>query len=348
MKIKQLFLCLYVFSLIIFLAHFFIVGKAVYGDGRYYYSYLPSLLIEHTLNLTTAFKNIGINSFTTPIGLPANIYPVGPAIVWTIPYLTSFLLFNHSAYGLLHQVFVGIWNVSLVVLGLYFLYLSLCKFFDKATSFLAILTTFFTTNLFFYGTIDVINSHSSSFFFASLFLFLWFKKQTFVTSLFQGLSLGMLTLIRPQDGIFILLPIFSFLFFRKLQLKNLITIIISSAITFSLQMIYWHFAWGSWFHNPYLTVAHFNFFTPQILGVLFNKTSGLLLWTPLFAIGIGGTIALLKKYIFAIPFLLIFLIELYLISAWSIWWQGASYSGRMFISTLPLLSFGTAYLYEKK
>ena len=42
----------------------------------------------------------------------------------------------------------------------------------------------------------------------------------------------------------------------------------------------------------------------------------------------------------------IIILELFVVSTWSTWWQGASYGGRMFVSSLPLFAFGIAYVFD--
>lgn len=90
----------------------------------------------------------------------------------------------------------------------------------------------------------------------------------------------------------------------------------------------------------------FNFFQPHLLGVLFGKSSGLYLWTPITLLGTVGLVTGEHK---RIPLRLwmtgVFLLELYFVSSWSTWWQGASYSGRMFVSSLPMLAFGIASVF---
>ncbi len=46
-------------------------------------------------------------------------------------------------------------------------------------------------------------------------------------------------------------------------------------------------------------------------------------------------------------FIAVFILAVLIISSWSTWSQGASYSGRMFVSMLPLLAFGLSALYSK-
>lgn len=344
---KKILFGLYLFALFVFAVHFFVVGKGVYGDGRYYYSYLPSLLIEHTLNLTNSFKHLGIVSFLTPLKLPANIYPIGPAIIWTIPFFVSHLLlmsFNvNDGYNNFYQFAIGIWNITLVFIGLYYLKKTLAELFSEKIAILTTSTIFLATNLLFYGAVDVINSHSASFFASSLFFYYWLNKKIKLS----GVLLGLLVLIRPQDAIFIILPLSSLIIEKRSYIKKFLIVTITSMIAFSPQLLIWKILWGTWYVNPYLKVESFNLKSPQILGVLFNSSDGLFLWTPIVILCLIGLINFaIKNKDMGIPFILLFLGQLYIVSSWSIWWQGSSYSGRMFISSLPILAFGIAHIYS--
>ena len=44
---------------------------------------------------------------------------------------------------------------------------------------------------------------------------------------------------------------------------------------------------------------------------------------------------------------MLFALEVAIVGSWSTWWQGASYSGRMLVSSLPVLAFALAALYTK-
>ena len=346
---KRILMGLYLFAIFVFTVHFFIVGKGVYGDGRYYYSYLPSLLIEHTLNFTNSFKHLGIVSFLTPLNLPANIYPIGPAIIWVIPFFIVHVLlmpFNaNDGYNNFYQFVIGIWNITLVFIGLYFLKKSLTKLFSEKVAYLTVFTIFLATNLLFYGAVDVINSHSVSFFASSLFLYFWLNKKIKLSAI----MLGLLVLIRPQDALFAILPLSSLIIEKRTYIAKFLTITVISLFVFLPQLFIWKLLWGTWYLNPYLKVETFNFGSPHILGVLFNSGDGLFLWTPIIILCAIGLIKFaLKNKSLGIPFLIISLGELYIVSSWSVWWQGASFSGRMFVSILPILSIGLAHLFNQK
>lgn len=351
MKTVQLFLLLYLCAIILFLAHFLIVGSAVYGDGRYYYSYLPTFFIQHTTNFFTSYQFFHMSGPVTPKGLLGNVYAIGPASFWAIPYLLSYLLFGQgNPYTIFLQVFVGLWNITAVSGGLYILFLSLQTFFTKRIAFLATFATFLTTNLFFYGSLDVINSHSAGFFFSCLLLFLITKEQTVMRIFLAGCVVGSLALMRIQDSIFLLLPIL-FMFFQEKKeiffLKSLLTIG-GFFLVLLPQFFLWQNMWGNALKSPYLYHNGFTFLQPHFFGVLLNVNNGFLLWTPSVIFGFIGLFFFLKqKKTLGKLFLLIFLLQLYIISSWNIWWEGASYSARMMITTYPFLACGFAAFLEK-
>jgi len=344
---------MYGFAIAVFLLHFLIVKKAVYGDGRYYYAYLPTILNTHTLNFSQSFHHLGIVSYQTPLHYPANKYSIGSAIAWSIPFIAINILlsfFHHNdGYNTIYQLAIGIWSITFVFTGIYFLKKTLELFFNNSVAVLVCLFIFFGTNLLFYGAVDVINSHSASFFSASLFVYFWLKEKTNKNAVISGFFLGFLSLIRVQDIVFIILPLTTFFLKRKSNLRYFFLVVITTLVTYFPQLLIWHFLWGTWYVNPYLFHESFNFFQPNIPGVLFNARSGLFLWTPIIILCLTGLIAFAKENKkTGIPLLLLFLTELYVVSSWSIWWQGASYSGRMFVSSLPLFAIGLGYLLSMK
>ncbi len=349
---RRIFFISFFFAIAVFLAHFYLVKTAVYGDGRYYYSYLPTFLIEHTFNFSKTFHVYGLPFIYTPTHFLQDPLPIGPALTWSLPYLVSYLLFsligNANPYNALVQIPVGIWSITMVFAGLFFLFLSLHKFFSKQLSFLVILTIFFSTNLFFYGALDVLNSHSSSFFFTSLALYAWLSAYSLQNTILLGISIGMATLSHTQDIIFFLLPLATLLQRKSSYIRNFLVVIAGLLLCLFPQSYLWAILWGNPLKSPFTYTFVFNFFQPNIIGVLFNWYDGFFLWTPITLLAAIGLYFFVKKhFLIGIPMAVIILIEVYFIASWNIWWEGASYSARIFISLLPFLSFGLAQFYKQ-
>jgi hypothetical protein len=162
-----------------------------------------------------------------------------------------------------------------------------------------------------------------------------------ISSFIAGASFGLLLATRPQDILYCLLLV---PFYRRVNIPRLLG---GFALLFLPQLLAWQALYGKFWVSPYLMGSEgFDFLHPHILGVLLAPSSGLFLWTPIVAIGcVGIPIVFMKKRDLGIPALIIIIFQLILIASWSTWWQGASYSGRMFVGSLPLIAFGLAEIF---
>lgn len=301
MNAKRLFLIIFFVYLLGFFAHAVYLGKTVYGDGAYYFSWLQSAVVEQRLP-------------------PApNKYTIGPALLWSVPYVWTHTIIRGTGNEFPYQLVVGTTSVLYTLFGLVLLRI--------LTNNATVLAIAFATNLLFYGSLDPVNSHGLSFFASSLFLTFLFRRN----ALLAGLSLGLLGTIRPQD---LVLGVAAFGMLRKEEWGAFFT---GTLLGFLPQLAVWQVQYGSIFLVPYLTREGFNFLQPHIFEVLFSPQNGLLLYSPILALGFWG---------FKRSFSLAILLELLIVSSWSTWWQGASYGGRMFVSSLPLFAFGIASFFQ--
>jgi hypothetical protein len=329
-----LFLCICAVYLAGFFSHAIYLHKTVYGDGVYYYSWLRSVIIDHNIDFRNEYASLG-GSQPYIGGVVGNKYSVGPAIAWMPAFLFVRAVNRGDGYGFIYQLAVGFTSVGAALVGLLLLWRLLERFFSATISILTVVTVAGATNLLFYGSLDAVNSHALSFCAACIFLSLLFqkKKQWFAI----GAVLGFLGIIRTQD---LLYGILIFPYVRKI---NVLKILCGVLVMFIPQLLAWQALYGKFWTSPYLTtgIEGFNFLTPHIIGVLFNVRDGLFLWTPVALLAAIGLVAK-KRWLF----LSVFLSELYVVASWSTWWQGASYSGRMFVSSLPLLAFGVAAVFH--
>lgn len=324
-----------------FFIHAGILQKTVYGDGIFYYSWLRSVVVDRDINFANEYAAFGMDWPLTPKGLLGNIYSVGPAILWAQQFLWIHRLLIHDGHTLPYQLTIGITSVFYALFGLLLLFRTLRQFFSKTVAQVTVIAVAFATNIFFYGSLDTVNSHAVSFFASSVFLYLLTKPKT--APLILGASVGLLALIRPQDALFglLLLP--------RVNRKTLMPMILGFLLAFSPQLIAWQALYGQFWVSPYLDRGYgFNFLQPHLLEVLFSPRNGLILWTPIVAVAFAGFLLhnFPKSINRRLMILLIFL-ELYLVASWTTWWQGASYGGRMFISLLPLLSIGLATVFSR-
>lgn len=318
--IKKLFsnpqtILLFTFFLLIgiYCAHALLLQKTVYGDGAYYVNWLT-------------IQNI----------IPNNKYAIGPAILWSPFYFWAHAIFQTNYLIFPYQFILGLTSVLYGITGLILLYRLLLTFTKPLISAITISLIALASHFLFYGAVDPVNSHALSFFAAALFLTFLFQKQLFLS----GVALGLIALIRPQDAIYgiLLLP-----FINK---KTLLVIAIGFLIFFSPQMIVWFSLTGNPILSPYFTGGeHFSFLAPHLFSVLFSLQNGLLVYTPLFLISLLGYMrSWEKQQSYKWLSLILLFLSLYLVASWSSFDQGASYSGRMFISMLPIIAIALSKL----
>lgn len=327
MKQAKWFLIIAAIYLLGYVAHALILQKTVYGDGIYYFSWLRSAVVDHDINFTNEYRQFGVNAY-------GNKHPIGAPLFWLSWYAQAHAGLRGTGYELQYQLLVGFISVLASISGLILLFRLLTRNFSRSAALLAVLSIAGATNLLFYGSVDPINSHAISFFAATVFLSFLFSKN--VSPFLTGCALGFCALVRPQDAV---LGLLAFSKYSK-------TFILGALITFFPQIFAWYALYGSPWISPYLSGGEsFTWWSPHFINVLFSPTNGLFLWTPITLLATFGF--LFWKDARRVWFLALFGVEVAIVGSWSIWWQGASYSGRMLVSTLPVLAFGLTAVYTK-
>jgi hypothetical protein len=342
-KITTFFVLLFISYLSVFILHAGIVGKTVYGDGIFYFSWVRSLTFDKDVDMTNDYACFGITDTEQPRGTNdriGNKFSIGPALLWSPSYIAVKTIVGGNGCTFPYQVAVGITSVLAAISGLLLLYRTLIRFYPQSVSVISIAALAFATNLFFYGSIDPVNSHAVSFFAACVFVTALYGSEH-ISWFITGASFGLLLATRPQDIMYVLLLI---PFYRRINIPK---IFLGFTITFLPQLLAWQALYGKFWISPYLTGSEgFDFLHPHILGLLLAPSSGLFLWTPIVAIACFGIpILFMKKRALGSAALVIIAFQLILIASWGVWWQGASYSGRMFVGTLPLIAFGLAEMF---
>lgn len=319
-----------------FFSHALYLKKTVYGDGIFYFSWLRSIFFDADINFLNEYKHYHVFQPITPKGLPGNKYAVGTAILWSPIYAWAKLVLRGTGYELPYQLAVGAVSVLLSLTGLVLLYRLLTDIYTSKLAILATLCTALATNLLFYGSVDPVNSHGATFFLVCVYLSFLFQKEK--NWWLIGASLGLLAATRAQDILFIILA------FPYLNRHSIGIFLTSALIAFSPQLLAWYALYGTFLTNPYILGGEgFTTFPPRIVDVLFSLQNGLFLWTPVTLVASIG-LFFIKRH--RLILLCVCIGQLLVVSTWSTWWQGASFSGRMFVSVLPILAFGLATVFQ--
>lgn len=391
---KKYFILLFLFSVILYSAVIFKVKTILWGDSLYYYAYTKSIVLDHDID----FKNEAYRDFggfpnepeTSEVtGKIINKFSPGTPILWIpgfiLGHLTSKVLEWASiisvadGYNFVTQYFVAISTILFSSSGLFFVYKTVKLFFNRNVAFLTVLFLYLTTQIFYYTSIDPLNSHSASFMLSSIFLYLLaiFSKNNedkFAGEIFNwqraiilGFLGGAITLVRNQD-IVLLIPVSIYILTKngdKLKKDGLMETL-NRAILFwgsiflvlSIQLFITLNLYGM-IGSPYIIGGEeLSWFNPDFFRVLFNFGNGLFTFAPILIIAIFGLGLALKgisksqqqralfKHLSLISIVAFFL-QLYVVASWGREIIGGPYGSRMFISVLPYLSLGLAIIFER-
>jgi len=374
------------FSLLFFLALIPVPradGQLIGSDGVGYYVYLRSLVFDHDLNFNNEYATFHVvilkEPKVTPLGLPFNKYPIGPALLWLPFFLLAHLLallgqtltpaIVADGYGYLYQAAICIGSIFYGSLGFFLIYFCARKSFSQTASLLAITFLWLASNAFYYLVFEPSMAHCLSLFSVSLFLTVWFNwfwekpSPSLQQTIALGLAGGLIALVRFQDVIFLLLP-YGYFLIRVVQawqrrdlsqakhwlLSSLVTGL-STLLAFLPQLLAWHLLFGTYFFSPYLSDHNppFYWLQPHLWEVLFSPFHGLFLWHPIYFFALIGLLMLPKTFprwlLWA--FCALLLLNLYIIAAWWAWWQGDSFGGRMFLNAMWVWGIGLTSLLDK-
>jgi hypothetical protein len=332
-------------------------------DGKGYYAYLPALFIYHDLNFGFFDKIEKEDYFDKMLyydyrahsnGKVIDKYYCGTALAespfFFIAHGMSYLLgYKPDGYSKLYHIFINIAALFYLLIGLLYLNASLKGYNIREweKSFILFVAVF-GTNLFYYTVGESGMSHVFSFAFVSMFFY--FSRQYFSTFkpryiLYLGLSLGIIVLIRPVNGLIIFILPFasgSFQCLRKgfslafQNLKFLIPGVLACLGIASVQLLIYKISSGSFFVDSY-TGEGFNFLDPKMVDILVSYRKGLFLYTPVFLVSFTGLFFLWKTARFSFySWLGFFVLITYVFSSWWNWYYGGSFSGRIYVEFIPV------------
>jgi len=317
-------------------------NEVIQQDVVSYYSYLPAVIIYHDLSFEFADevidgKEIKIWYHEAPNGRRVQKMTMGLSLF----YLPSFLvahayatLFDEepNGYSWPYELMISLGGLLFGLLGLFYLGKVLLIFFSPLVTAISMGVIAMGTNLFHYAVVEGCMSHVYSFCLFTAFIhyfLIWNESGTKKNSLVLGLLYGLIILVRPSNGIIILLPLlYGVLGVDSMRLrlkmlwerKNVIILAgLLSLLVLSPQLIYWKMITGSWLYYSYPTES-FYFSNPHVLEGLMGFRKGWLIYTPVMALSLIG-ISMLRGSLgkFTTPILVFFALNCYIIFSW--WYE---------------------------
>ncbi len=340
------------------------------SDTIGYYSWLRSAVIEHSLNVSDAFKQLGFPEERplSPTGYMIDEWPVGSAVLWLPFFLVGHAFANLSTaaghpiatdgYSWPYQASTALGSAVYALIGVYWLYRLCQRFAPQFESMLAPVTAWLASPLVLYMSAQPFVAHANDFFMNVLFFRLWAREEepTWQSRFGLGLAGGLAAAVRPQNAPLLLWPGVADASGVALRhgergafLARGLALVAGAVIGFMPQLIVWRVVFGQWLvSNPY-TVARqsFTWSSPHFLDVLFSTNRGLFPWTPMAVLAVLGLFIYLPRYRarWAAFLALNFLIQVYIIGSWSSWSGAISFGQRFLVNCVPAFALGLAALY---
>ncbi len=331
------FCCSYLHQLTNTLSRYDRSEKVINEDAFGYYAILPAYFKYHDPNWkfldSVTSKQEKYANYIPPIVNQIDQdksvckYYSGPALLQLPFYFMAELSSNNKdPFDQSHHFYILLSVIFYVVCGFLLIYRQLLQWqYSPLQAGAFISFVLFGTNLFVYTAYDPAYSHAYSFFafsaFASLLLSIK-QKPGPVKFIASGLVFGLILIIRPLNGIVIVLvPIILYgqlTTIFKTHFRYILAATVTAMMFPAIQSYLWHWQTGEWYVYPYGN-EKLNLLQPQLLEFIFGYNSGWTLYTPgaflMVIFGLAGLVVK-KQYVRAVLSFLSVTTVLYLMSCW--------------------------------
>lgn len=351
----------------------FTTGSAIGGDAVYYFATLRSLAIDHDLDFSEEYKyfhnqtsnftgNLKIPNIPDPNPitkkLPAK-YPIGTAILLMPFFFLAHILvimlqtlgFNlqHDGYNIIYQTLSALGSLIYAFLGVIIIYQLGRKIFKEKIAFFGTMGIWLATPLIYYMTMEPLNSQPLSFFSVSLLFYLWFisrKNQKVYSWIILGLVGGLMSMVRYQDALFMLVPIIDLLISKKIF--NIFLLVFFAGLIGIFQLWANDYLFGSPFITSYTGIGFPYLTSPKIFYSLISFERGLLVWSPILIFSLIGLYWFVKRFRLVGGLLVFsFLTQLYIVSSWADPSQGDSFGNRILLNSNLIFALGLMEFIKK-
>jgi hypothetical protein len=296
-----------------------------------------------------------------PSGQPTpTAFTVGPAILWAPAFAAAdgaVWAANHvggsiprNGYSMPYQLAVALATLAYGLFGVWLALRATLRWAgetagcSRGSAALAAVIALCASPALYYLVFEPTMAHGVSIFAASALVWLWVSRADspgWRRWVAIGLAGGLCALIRPQDSLLLLLPLSTLIALRGADLVvSASALAVGAALAFLPQALVWQATFGRPFAVPQ-GPDFLQWTRPAFPQIWFSVHHGLFTWTPVFLLGVVG-LALSPKGLrrFAVPMLIVFLLESYVNSAARDWWGGDAFGARRFLSLFPVFAWG--------
>jgi hypothetical protein len=348
-------------------------ARLVVGDAVHHFVQLRSALYDRDLHFQNEYVRLyGLDRIggrvegdewifddLTATGHVRNYTPVGPALAWAPLYLvfsavlwTGAILGGGPAptgYEPLLQLAPGLTGIAAATAAAILSARLAARWVPHGWATFGTLAVWLGSPAVYYSLVSPSYSHAPSMLAMALFVCVWVKGAQSAALpgyrwlLLTGLLSGVASLMRWQDAMTLLLPVWVV----ARQPIALLTRLRSAAVmlagwvaAFLPQMAVWQVLYGTPVTQPqgagFMEWTH-----PNLLAVLFSANHGLFTWTPLLLPAAAGVVLLARRA----PRIILPLSAFAALTWWvnasvADWWAGEAFGARRFLSLFPLFAVG--------
>jgi hypothetical protein len=344
------------------------LGARLQSDGFYYYAFARSMWFDHDVDLTNDYRLLGLDDAQhaflfepTITGHAQTAWAIGPAIAWS-----PFVGLGHAAAHALaatgadvktdgtsfpYRQAVCLAGLFYGLLGLFWAYRLTRAVFNARTSLAAVASVGLGSFVLWYLVREPTMSHAVSMAAVAGFVLAWTRVRTRegrLPWLLLGVAGGLMTAIRWQNAILLLLPAVSLVTRVRHHPSawpawgRQVAVFGAGVLAGVLpQLLAWRAIYGSLLATSPVGPQMF-WWHPQVVDLLWSSRSGLFATSPaLYVAAIGLVLLWRHDRRLAVAGLVMFALMIWTNAAVEDWWGGASFGMRRFDSLVPFFVVGT-------
>ena len=354
--------------------------NVIISDGRYYYVYLPSLVVDGDLDFSNQIRehwetewNPALLLDRTERGLVRNQYPVGLALTLFPSFLaahaaTKALAFGGGAplapdgYSLLYQLAATATVMALGLASMAMIDSLVVRRFHVSprAAAAAIVAYWIGTPFAYYFFREPLMVHVVSAFWVASVLSVGLAMTDGVRwwhPVALTLAISMAVVCRPSNVFIAPFLVYVTVELRRRRLLadviRFLPLATLGLVPLFLQLLTWRLLSGHWLNYGYRVSFHWS--KPMLLQTLVSPRHGLFVWSPLLVLAAGGAAwATFRRGEIRgeirdglwLSLLLSGAILWYVNSAWEIWWFGDAFGARAFLELSFLFILGLALCFD--
>ena len=348
------------------------LGARLQSDGFYYFAYLRSMAFDRDVNFSNDYKLLGLGDKPhlfepTPTGYAHSAWTIGPAIVWSPFFAAGHAVASRlsarnpdvTADGLSfpYRQAVAIAGLVYGLLGCWFCYRLTRRLYPPALAAAATAGAAGGSFMLWYMVKEPTMTHAPSMAAVAGFTWAWLARRGSRTTAqwaVLGALAGFMTLVRWQNVLFAILPVFDVTgaligAWRRSDraafaatIRHGLLFTLCATIAFLPQMLAWRSIYGAWLAvspvGPQIRWAD-----PHIVDILWSSRNGLFATSPaLYCAAIGLVAFAIRRPATGLPMIVSAGAMVYFNSIIQDWWGSDGYGMRRFDGLIPFFAIGLA------